>query len=126
MKNFVDENDISIEDIEKIFLDKILPEDFMITELSTLSDFVSMFDVSRSLKHIEGNKYLFKYKIVLDPLSKPFEYEEKETIEEATNEKQEITQKVNEIFGVDITEKFNDPLYEVLHYIKMNKKIEAF
>ena len=104
--------------IEEIFIEKVLKNDVFITDESDLYDFVSMFDISRSVKKLDNGKYLFKMKRSKDLFSN--EYEEIEFEDEAVNDKQEYIDKVKKIFGVDISEVFSFKLPELFHYILIN------
>lgn len=104
--------------IEEVFIEKVLENDALITDESDLYDFVSMFDVSRSVKKLDNGKYLFKMKRAKDLFCN--EYEEIEFEDEAVNDKQEYIDKVKKIFGVDISEVFSFKLPELFHYILIN------
>lgn len=111
--------------IEEIFLDKVIEKDAIITDESTLSDFICIFDVSNSIKELDNGKHLFKFKVCKKLFSN--EFEEKIVEEFATNEKQEYINKAKLIFGVDISDKTNLYLPELFHYIivsmpEINKK----
>ncbi len=104
--------------IEEIFIEKVLKNDVFITDESDLYDFVSMFDISRSVKKLDNGKYLFKMKRSKDLFSN--EYEEIEFEDEAVNDKQEYIDEVKKVFGVDISEVFSFKLPELFHYILIN------
>lgn len=104
--------------IEEVFIEKVLENEALITDESDLYDFVSIFDVSRSVKKLDNGKYLFKMKRSKDLFSN--EYEEIEFEDEAVNDKQEYIDKVKKIFGVDISEVFFFKLPELFHYILIN------
>ena len=109
---------IFLKKIEETFIEKVLENDALITDESDLYDFVSMFDVSRSVKKLDNGKYLFKIKRSKDLFSN--EYEEIEFEDEAVNDKQEYIDKVKKVFGVDISEIFSFKLPELFHYILIN------
>lgn len=104
--------------IEEVFIEKVLENESLITNESDLYDFVSMFDVSRSVKKLDNGKYLFKMKRLKDLFSN--EYEEIEFEDEAVNDKQEYIDKVKKVFGVDISEVFSFKLPELFYYILIN------
>lgn len=104
--------------IEEVFIEKVLENDALITDESDLYDFISMFDISRSVKKLDNGKYLFKMKRSKDLFSN--EYEEIEFEDEAVNDKQEYIDKVKKIFGVDISEVLSFKLPELFHYILIN------
>lgn len=104
--------------IEEVFIEKVLENKSLITNESDLYDFVSMFDVSRSVKKLDNGKYLFKMKRLKDLFSN--EYEEIEFEDEAVNDKQEYIDKVKKVFGVDISEVFSFKLPELFYYILIN------
>ncbi len=101
-----------------IFLDKILghPE-ALVTDKTNISDF-SGFSVEDSVgKGIKPGHYLFKYMV-----SKGNKKNFKEIIFEckAIHYQKWIIRKCKRFFGVDITDCYNKPLPEVLHYIIKN------
>jgi hypothetical protein len=116
---FTKEKLIFLKRIEKIFLDEILPEESFVTDESTLNDFISMFDISRSIKHVKDNKYLFEITTVSS------NFKDRKTthiIIEGEDNKFRITHLVKEKFDLDISDKFNLPFPELFIYISKNSK----
>lgn len=109
---------IFLKKIEETFIEKVLKNNSIITDESTLYDFVSMLDISKSIKKLDNGKYLFKMKRLKDIFSN--EYEEIEFEDEAVNDKQEYIDKIKKVFGVDISEVFSFKLPELFHYILIN------
>lgn len=107
--------------IQSIFEKDIFEEECLITDHSTLYDFLPFNDISFSKQALENGKYLFSIKVCQDLESQT--YIEKEFEDEGVNEKERIVNLVFKIFGVDISNKFNQKLPELFLFISKNKTI---
>lgn len=107
--------------IQDVFEKDIFEEECLITDDSTLYDFLPFNDISFSKKSLENGKYLFSIKVCQDLQSQT--YIEKEFEVDGVNEKERITNLVLKIFGVDISNKFDQKLPELFLFISKNKTI---
>jgi len=112
--------------MENIFIDKILPPEALITDESRLCDFIGLFDIYHCKKILENGNGIFELCSKKSLFCK--EYNIKEVEVKPTNEREEIIEKINDIFGVDVTEHFNIDLPLLFLYlqkeISKDKKIE--
>jgi hypothetical protein len=103
--------------IEYIFVEKIIEENCLITDESSLLDFICMFDVSYSLRPSDNGKYFFQIRLAKDLNG---EFEDKIIEAEASNHKAELLNKIKTVFGVDVSYQYKNKLPELFHYIYIN------
>jgi hypothetical protein len=93
--------------IENIFLEFIIEEAY-ITDESTLLDFISMFDISYSKGQNKEGLYIFEIKSKRN--LKDTKYETSLFECEGTNEQEELINKINNIFNIDVSDSLSLPL----------------
>lgn len=104
--------------IENIFVDKIFEDNVLITDESSLLDFISFFDISRSIGISENGLHLFK--ILKCKSLKPREVEEEIIEIEADYSKQEYIEKIERVFGINVSEQFHYKLPDLFLYLLQN------